>query len=80
MLDAIASFDKEEATAKMQEIYKEPIKAELITKRVKEIKDGGVLAAASLTPQNVERYLERRARRRARHPRSSRARSSRPST
>ena len=57
-LDLIASFDKEEATAKMQEIYKEPVKAELITQRVKEIKDGGVLAAASLTPQNVERYIE----------------------
>ena len=42
---------------KMQEIYKEPVKAELITQRVKEIKDGGVLAAASLTPQNVERYI-----------------------
>ena len=42
----------------MQEIYKEPVKAELITQRVKEIKDGGVLAAASLTPQNVERYIE----------------------
>ncbi len=56
-LDAIASFDKAVATAKMQEIYKEPIKAELITQRVKEIKDGGVLAAASLTPQNVERYI-----------------------
>lgn len=56
-LDAIASFDKEVATAKMQEIYKEPVKAELVTQRVKEIKDGGVLAAASLTPQNVERYI-----------------------
>ncbi len=58
LLDQIASFDKEDATAKMQEIYKEPIKEELITKRVREIKDGGVLAAASLTPQNCERYLE----------------------
>ena len=57
-LDAIASFDKEEATAKMQEIYKEPVKPELITQRIKEIKDGGVLAAASLTPQNCERYIE----------------------
>ena len=56
-LDAIASFDNEEATARMQEIYKEPVKAELITKRIKEIKAGGVLAAASLTPQNVERYI-----------------------
>ena len=42
----------------MQEIYAaEDVKAELITQRVKEIKDGGVLAAASLTPQNVERFI-----------------------
>lgn len=57
-LDLIASFEKDEATRKMQEIYKEPVKAELMTKRIREIKDGGVLAAASLTPQNVERYIE----------------------
>jgi IMP dehydrogenase len=56
-LDAIAAFPKEEATRGLQEIYKETVKAELITKRVKEIKDGGVLAAASLTPQNVDRYI-----------------------
>ena len=58
-LDAIASFTREEATRKMQEIYAaETVKPELITRRVKEIKDGGVLAAASLTPQNVERYID----------------------
>jgi IMP dehydrogenase len=57
-LDAIASFDKEEATEKMQQIYAaEDVKAELVTKRIKEIKAGGVLAAASLTPQNVERFI-----------------------
>lgn len=56
-LDAIASFDKSEATRKMQEIYKEQVKPELITQRIQEIKAGGVLAAASLTPQTVERYL-----------------------
>lgn len=58
-LDAIASFSKDEATPRMQEIYAaEDVKPELITRRVKEIKDGGVLAAASLTPQNVERYID----------------------
>jgi len=57
-LDLIASFDKEEATAKMQQIYREPVKEELITQRVKEIKAGGVLAAASLTPQTAPRYIE----------------------
>lgn len=57
-LDLIAGFGKAEATSKMQEIYAEPVKPELITQRVREIKDGGALAAASLTPQNVERYIE----------------------
>jgi IMP dehydrogenase len=57
-LDLIASFGKDEATRKMQELYKEPIKPELITRRVREIKDGGVLAAASLTPQNAPKYIE----------------------
>jgi IMP dehydrogenase len=56
-LDTIAALGKEEATAKMQEIYKEPVKAELITQRIREIKEGGVIAAASLTPQNVEQYI-----------------------
>jgi IMP dehydrogenase len=42
----------------MQELYLEPIKPELIGQRVQEIKDGGVIAAASLTPQHVTRYVE----------------------
>jgi IMP dehydrogenase len=57
-LDKIVALDNEEATPRMQEIYREPVKPELITRRIREIKDGGVLAAASLTPQNCERYME----------------------
>lgn len=57
-LDAIASFEKAEATRRMQELYVEPVKPELITQRVREIKAGGVLAAASLTPNNAPRYIE----------------------
>jgi len=56
MYEKIASFSKEEATRGMQEIYKEPIKEELIARRIREIKEGGVTAAASLTPQRVEQY------------------------
>jgi IMP dehydrogenase len=52
----IASLPDAEATKRMQEIYAEPIKPELIGQRVREIKDGGVVAAASLTPQRVARY------------------------
>jgi IMP dehydrogenase len=56
-LDKIASFEKDVATRGLQEIYREGVKPELITRRVREIKDGGVLSAASLTPQNVTRYI-----------------------
>ncbi|MDP9209510.1 MAG: GuaB3 family IMP dehydrogenase-related protein [Actinomycetota bacterium] len=52
----IASLPDADATKRMQEIYAEPIKPELIGQRVKEIKEAGVVAAASLTPQRVARY------------------------
>ena len=52
----IASLPDADATKRMQEIYAEPIRPELIGQRVKEIKDAGVVAAASLTPQRVARY------------------------
>jgi IMP dehydrogenase len=57
-LDRIAGLPKESATRTMQQIYQEPIKEELVAQRIKEIKAGGVLAAASLTPQRVEQYYQ----------------------
>ncbi len=58
VLKEISSFSKEEATRKMQELYKEPIKPELVGKRIEEIKKGGVIAAASITPQKVTQYYK----------------------
>ncbi len=58
MLDEIASLPKEKATRRMQEIYAEPIKEELVARRVREIKEGGVVVAASLTPQRVQQYCQ----------------------
>jgi IMP dehydrogenase len=52
----IASLPDAEATKRMQAIYREPIKPELIGERIRQIKDAGVIAAASLTPQRVARY------------------------
>ncbi|HKX76088.1 MAG TPA: GuaB3 family IMP dehydrogenase-related protein [Acidimicrobiia bacterium] len=49
----IAELPAEKATRRMQEIYLEPIKPELVRQRVEEIKAGGVVTAASLTPQRV---------------------------
>src|SRR5688500_6537222 len=57
-LERIAGLDREEATREMQEIYLEPVKEELIAQRIQEIKAHGVVAAASLTPQRVERWHE----------------------
>jgi IMP dehydrogenase len=57
-LERIASLDPEEATREMQEIYREPVKPELIAQRIREIKEHGVVVAASLTPQRVRGHYE----------------------
>src|SRR5205809_3870335 len=57
-LARIATHPKEVATREMQEIYREPIKPELIAQRIREIKDQGVVCAASLTPQRVRTHYE----------------------
>lgn len=54
LLAEIAELDTEKATARMQEIYSEPIKLELVTERIREIKAAGVVASASVTPQRTE--------------------------
>lgn len=53
ILDKIAHASPEEATALVQDIYKEPFKEKLVAQRVKEIKKGGVLAAVSCVPTNA---------------------------
>ncbi len=50
--------DPMQATRAMQEIYAEPIKPELIGKRVAEIREAGVPAAGALSPQNTQAYAQ----------------------
>src|SRR6266545_1891035 len=57
-LEEIASLPPELATRRMQEIYSEPVKPELIAQRVEEIKAHGVVACGSLTPQRVADHHE----------------------
>ena len=57
-LERIAKLPKEAATRAMQEIYQSPVIPELIAKRIREIKDLGVVVAASLTPQRVRAHYE----------------------
>jgi IMP dehydrogenase len=56
LFEEIADLPPEKATLRMQQIYAEPIKDELIGVRISEIKAADVITAASLTPQKVERY------------------------
>lgn len=58
ILEEISHLDVEKATARMQQLYMEPVKEELIGLRIREIKDAGVIACASLTPQRVEQFAK----------------------
>jgi IMP dehydrogenase len=57
-LERIAELPRERATAELQAIYREPLKPELMAQRIEEIKEQGVVCAASLTPQRVRDYYE----------------------
>ncbi len=56
LFEEISKLDNDKATARMQEIYTEPIKPELIVERIREIKEAGYTSCASLTPQRVEQF------------------------
>ncbi len=54
LFDEIRTLDDDKATSRMQEMYNEPIKLELVTQRIKEIKAAGVTSVASVTPQRTD--------------------------
>lgn len=56
VLAEIAKASAKKATELVQTIYLEPIKEELISVRVREIKDGGVPSVVSSIPQQAERF------------------------
>jgi IMP dehydrogenase len=57
-LNEIAKLSPEAATARMQQIYAEPIKAELIRDRIAQIRDAGVTVAGALSPQRTAEFHE----------------------
>src|SRR5947209_6856494 len=54
LFEEIATLDTDKATLRMQEIYAEPIKDELIGERIRQIRDAGVVSCASVTPQRTD--------------------------
>jgi len=57
LYDEIAALPEDKATLRMQEIYAEPVKPELIAPRIRQIKEAGVVSCASVTPQRTEAFL-----------------------
>jgi IMP dehydrogenase len=55
VLAELAGLDNAAAAARLRELYQMPIRPELIGKRIGEIRDAGVVTAASLTPQRTQR-------------------------
>ncbi|WP_081652499.1 GuaB3 family IMP dehydrogenase-related protein [Nesterenkonia massiliensis] len=62
VLEEIAHLQAKEVspenTRRLQEIYSEPIKAELIKARLAEIREAGVVVSGSLTPQRTQEFYQ----------------------
>jgi IMP dehydrogenase len=55
-LAQISKADKNSVTEQIQKLYLEPIKEELIAKRVQELRKGGGIVGVSSIPQKAERF------------------------
>jgi IMP dehydrogenase len=58
VLAEIRALKPADATARMQKIYAEPIRPELITARLAEIRAAGVVVAGALSPQRTQEHYE----------------------
>ena len=58
LFDEIRELDDEKATPRMQQMYLEPIREELVTQRIREIRATGVISAASVTPQRTSQLAK----------------------
>ncbi|PKB73079.1 MAG: inosine 5-monophosphate dehydrogenase [SAR202 cluster bacterium Io17-Chloro-G7] len=55
VLEEIISTSQEDVTQYLQQVYSEPIREELVGRRVEEIRASGATCAVSFTPQNTKR-------------------------
>ena len=55
-LGEISSIPADQATRRMQELYKAPIRPELIKERIAEIRSAGVTVAGALSPQRTAEF------------------------
>ncbi|WP_296604018.1 GuaB3 family IMP dehydrogenase-related protein [Nocardioides sp.] len=58
LLEEVAALSGTEGVRRLQQMYTEPIKAELITERLREIRDAGVTVAGSLSPARTKEFAK----------------------
>lgn len=58
VLNEIAKLSAKDATRKLQQIYSEPIKPELIARRISEMRESGITVAGSLSPQRTVQFAK----------------------
>jgi IMP dehydrogenase len=58
LLDEVADLRGNEATRRLQEIYSEPIKPDLMVERVKALRGSGVTVAGALSPQLTKEHAQ----------------------
>jgi IMP dehydrogenase len=58
LLEEVAGIDGPLATKRLQEIYAEPIRAELITARLQQMRSSGVTVAGALSPQRTKQFAD----------------------
>jgi IMP dehydrogenase len=58
LLEEVAVLQGEEATRRMQEMYRAPIDPDLITSRLRQVRDSGVTVAGALSPQRTKEFAK----------------------
>ena len=58
LLEEVAALQGEDATRRMQEIYTEPIRSDLITARLQQMREAGVTVAGALSPQRTKEFAK----------------------
>ena len=58
LLEEVAGLEGIDGTARLQEIYSAPINPELITERLRQVREAGVTVAGSLSPQRTKEFAK----------------------
>ncbi len=54
LFEEIAELEDDKATARMQQMYLEPVRLELVAERIRQLKESGVVTSASVTPAKTD--------------------------